>query len=466
MSPTGRLPRGEALRKVVHVGCVGFALTLRVLPWPAALALAMAALGFNALVLPRLGGAALLRDGERARGWSAGILWYPASIALVVLLFRERLDVVAGAWGLLAVGDGMATVVGRGWGRHALPWNPRKTWEGVLAHVVLGGLAAWGLVLFVGARGAASDHDAMILLGISLGAALLTAVLESSDLGADDNVLVAVAGAVALWYGGLLAATLPAADSALIASRLAWAVPLCGALAWTAAVGATVTPAGAIAAALLGIVVSALGGPWALGVLLLFFALGSAATRMGRRVKEARGIAQERGGRRGIPNVVANGGVAGLCAAIMLPAGPDGGRWVSSVIVAFTGALATAAADTVSSEIGKAFGKRTFVVTTLRPVPPGTEGAVSLEGTLAGVVASALVAALGAAWILQAGMDGGPTSVVVAVVAGAFAGTTFESVVGAITDRHGAPVDSHLLNFANTAVGAVVAAGLFAQFLG
>ena len=64
--------------------------------------------------------------------------------------------------------------------------------------------------------------------------------------------------------------------------------------------------------------------------------------------------------------------------------------------LAFAGAFATAAADTASSEIGKLWGRRTFLITTLRPVPRGTEGAVSLEGTLAGVAASALVAALGA----------------------------------------------------------------------
>ena len=55
------------------------------------------------------------------------------------------------------------------------------------------------------------------------------------------------------------------------------------------------------------------------------------------------------------------------------------------------------AADTASSEIGKAYGRRTFLITTLRPVPPGTEGAVSLEGTTAGAVAALLVALVGAA---------------------------------------------------------------------
>lgn len=45
----------------------------------------------------------------------------------------------------------------------------------------------------------------------------------------------------------------------------------------------------------------------------------------------------------------------------------------------------------------KAYGKRTFLITTLKPVPPGTEGAVSLEGTAAGVGGSLIIAAFAAA---------------------------------------------------------------------
>lgn len=45
------------------------------------------------------------------------------------------------------------------------------------------------------------------------------------------------------------------------------------------------------------------------------------------------------------------------------------------------------AADTVSSEIGKAYGSQAYLVSTFRRVPRGTEGAVSLEGSLAGLAA-------------------------------------------------------------------------------
>jgi uncharacterized protein (TIGR00297 family) len=55
----------------------------------------------------------------------------------------------------------------------------------------------------------------------------------------------------------------------------------------------------------------------------------------------------------------------------------------------FAASFASKLADTTSSEIGKAYGRTTYLITTLQRVPRGTEGAVSLEGTAAGAAAAA-----------------------------------------------------------------------------
>ena len=52
--------------------------------------------------------------------------------------------------------------------------------------------------------------------------------------------------------------------------------------------------------------------------------------------------------------------------------------------------FASKLSDTVSSEVGKAYGRTTYLATSFEVVPRGTEGAVSLEGTLAGVAAAVL----------------------------------------------------------------------------
>jgi uncharacterized protein (TIGR00297 family) len=121
--------------------------------------------------------------------------------------------------------------------------------------------------------------------------------------------------------------------------------------------------------------------------------------------------------------------------------------------LAFAAALATAAADTAGTEIGQLLGRRAFLLRNLRPAPPGTPGAVSVEGTAAGLLAAAIVAALGVAVGLFPWIGG------LIVVAAALAGTVVESLVGPALERR-ALLDHDAVNFLNTLVGALTAAAL------
>ena len=113
-------------------------------------------------------------------------------------------------------------------------------------------------------------------------------------------------------------------------------------------------------------------------------------------------------------------------------------------------AVATAAADTCSSEVGKAYGRRTFLITSLRAVPPGTEGAISLEGTLGGLLGALMVAAVGAAL----GVYSWPLAALVTLAG--LLGSLAESVIGTVAERRGW-LDNNLLNALNTAIGAAFA---------
>jgi uncharacterized protein (TIGR00297 family) len=203
-----------------------------------------------------------------------------------------------------------------------------------------------------------------------------------------------------------------------------------------------------VAGFVLGTLLWAFGGWRAYLLLIAFFVLGSGATRLGYRRKAEASLAQEEGGRRAARHALANTGVA-VAAGVFALTTPYGLLFA----VALAGALATAAADTVSSEVGQLWGRRTFLITTLRPVPRGTQGAVSLEGTVAGVAASAILGGLGA-WL---GLF--PPAGIARVVVAAFAGTTLESVLGATVERRGL-LDNEAMNFLNTLVGAVLAAAM------
>ena len=151
-----------------------------------------------------------------------------------------------------------------------------------------------------------------------------------------------------------------------------------------------------VSAVVIGAAITAALGLPGLALMVAFFVIGSAVTKLGYAIKAARGIAQEKGGARGWRNAWANGGVAAFLALL---AGASRRRGLRELLQLsrYVASVATAAADTCSSEMGKAYGRRTFLITTLRPVPPGTEGAVSLEGTLGGLAGGCVVAAVGAA---------------------------------------------------------------------
>jgi uncharacterized protein (TIGR00297 family) len=405
---------------------------------------ALAAVIFNVFVLPRLGGRRLWREAEAARGGSIGMALYPLAVLLLVLFFHRRLEVAAAVWGILAFGDGMASLVGMALGRRRLPWNPAKSWAGSLACFLFGTAGATVLLLWT----APGRYAFGFALAVCAATALFAAVLESLPQGLDDNLGVPLLAGLFLFCllltegrGGFFVGFFlwPHLAAALVVNLAL------GGLAWGLR---GVDRSGLLVGVGIGtLIYVSLGWPgWLL--LVAFFVLGTGATRIGYRRKAAANLAQERGGRRSARHAFANGGVA-AAAAFFAAATP----YPLPFGLAFAGALATAAADTAGSEIGQLWGRRTYLVTTLQPVPRGTTGAVSLEGTIAGLAAAMGIAALGAWAALY------PWTGAVAVVVAAFLGTVLESVIGATLERRGL-LDHQAVNFLNTLIGALLAAAL------
>ena len=338
--------------------------------------MAGAAFLFNWQVLPRLGGRALWREAEHGAGYPIGILLYPLSVLALVLAFRDELWMVAAVWGLLAVGDGMATIVGQAVGGPRLPWNPRKGWAGFAAFVLFGGVAAallsvWTLDMPLRAAGS------LWILTVIVPVALLCALVESLPTTLDDNLTVPLVGGIAIALLARADFTIFFGDPGLGASAPPWAWPSTWPSPPSPTSRAPSTCAGALSAVVIGTVITAGLGLRGLAVMIAFFVVGTAVTKLGYRVKAQRGIAQEKGGARGWRNAWANGGVPAVLALLAGFAPPDERALLA---LAYAAAVATAAADTCSSEVGKAYGRRTFLITTLRPVPPGTEGAISRGG--------------------------------------------------------------------------------------
>ena len=217
------------------------------------------------------------------------------------------------------------------------------------------------------------------------------------------------------------------------------------------AVGAWLLRASLPTATLLGAVVCVLlfraaapgvlipGLPAGVAALAVLVALTFLATRYRSQVKKAAGLAEPRLGRRA-SQIAANLGIAGLCAAA--------GLYPSALA-----ALAEAGADTISSEIGQALGGRTILITTLRRVAPGTDGGISVIGTLAGLLASALIVFAGSAKPIY------PPLALRIFLAG-IVGLLVDSLLGATLERRGI-LGNDLVNFVSTAASALLTFALW-----
>ena len=187
----------------------------------------------------------------------------------------------------------------------------------------------------------------------------------------------------------------------------------------------------------------------ALPALLALFVLTFAATRFGRGKKQQLGVAEDKRGRNAA-QVAANLGVAGLGAAVGL-SHPTPDTLFAVVVVA---AMAEATSDTLASELGEVLGGRPVLVTTLRRVTPGTDGAISLAGTVAGTSGAMLVVLVA---VCTLGLRPGDA---LASGLGAVGGLFVDSLLGATAERLGW-LNNDAVNFLSTLAASLIALAIF-----
>ena len=186
---------------------------------------------------------------------------------------------------------------------------------------------------------------------------------------------------------------------------------------------------------------------------VLYLGLGSAVTKLGFSDKQRRGLAEARGGCRSPLNVWGSA-ATGASLALLIAAGLEPKPWL---LAAFAASFAAKLADTFGSEIGKRWGRTPRLITTLRRVDPGTEGAISMEGTLASAVGSLLMAVVMWALALLPSLSWMWLVAVVGLVA-----TLAESVLGAVAQTRLSWMSNELVNALQTSFAAVLMVALVA----
>ena len=200
----------------------------------------------------------------------------------------------------------------------------------------------------------------------------------------------------------------------------------------------------------------------------VYLVLGSLVTRIGFANKQRRGIAEARDGRRGPENVWGSAAVGAGLALILAASPQEAILWRQILLIGFSASFAAKLADTFGSEIGKRWGRTTVLITTLRPVAPGTDGAISLEGTMASAVGSVLMTL--SLWGLsssQLPLIPNALAAAVVMVVGLLA-TLAESVLGAIVQHRVGWLSNELINALQTLLAAGLAmawAGLASHFV-
>jgi len=387
--------RREVIRKVLHMAMGLFGLCLRWLtPWQAALC-ALAALAHNLWLFPHYGYGKLLRPEEKARGYS-GMIGYPAIVLVLIVLcsnpkdvfssfwnpvdWRGSMAVAAAAWAVLAFGDAAAALFGMALKGPRLKWNAEKTWAGWFGLTLVGGALSALWYAFVSGR-SLRGPEGFVICATAFSAAFLAGLVETLPGQIDDNLTVPLMAWLVFSFAGaegvshLLGAfneAFPGAGAyppALVLTLLLLALNM--ALGLSAYGLKWVGGASCALGILFGSLVVVGVGWRGYSFLLAFYLISQLSTYFGRRIKRRRGIAEPDGGRRGVGSVFSKGLIPALF-ALVSP-------------LAFVASLAVYAADTVASEVGKTSSGKARLLFRRAPVPPGTAGAVSLAGSLAGL---------------------------------------------------------------------------------
>lgn len=209
------------------------------------------------------------------------------------------------------------------------------------------------------------------------------------------------------------------------------------------------TVTAALTGALLGFLIYRGAGITGLAMLTTFFVLGAGATAWKQNTKKQAGLAEINDGRRNTGQVVANAGAAAILALLAKNVGHTA---ILQLMIA--GCFSAATSDTLSSELGNVYGRKHYHIGSFKKMQRGSNGAVSLPGTAAGIMGSMVIALV---YIIGTGWSG-PQFLII-IIAGT-AGNVADSMLGLTLENKGL-LGNNAVNFLNTLAGALVAGALY-----
>jgi uncharacterized protein (TIGR00297 family) len=359
---------------------------------------------------------------------SLGTVYFPISLgALTVLLWHHAPEIVVLAMFTFSMGDAAAAIVGESLRRptaYSLSGD-QKSIEGSIAMFAASILSMVGGIWFLMPELLSSWYFVAVLTSMS---ALLATGWEALSSKGLDNI------SVPLSHGFVLSVFLIPTVGISI-PQLALALALGILIAVAAYYARALSLSGAVATSLLATLVFGVGGwKWAMPI-VVFFVFSSALSFYGRSRKADLDTIFEKSSTRDHAQVGANGGIAG--ALVLLHYVVPSIDWYP----AYVGSVAAATADTWGTEVGTLFHGRTITLAGFKEVPRGSNGGVSMAGSIAGIVGAALVSAVAGQWTANwstvlVGTVGGVTGAAVDSLLGSLLQARFHcAVCGKQTER-------------------------------
>jgi len=372
-------------------------------------------------------------------------------LAILVVSLDFPVYLLAATIGVVAFGEGAATLVNVLMSRNkALLWSVTLLILGTLFGFIFGG---WAMVN----TGMGTERlDLMFFLaviGTVTGALLYTIVDE-------ESIAIPLGAGMAMWlFSSFTYSHIPTAAEIAIAVTF----PLIIGMASYKLNAADLS--GALAGVLSGLLMILFGGIGWFALLLVFFFLGTLFTKYKYKYKVEIGAAQNNEGSRGYRNVFGNCLIPLIFVVAYGAIGSFRVPYVGEIdktifIMGYLGAMATATADTLASEIGSTYKGQPRMITTLKKVKAGTDGAVSILGELAALFGSIAIAVVA----IPLGVVGSNMYIAFAMaVLGGFLGTNIDSILGA-TFQQKKLLTNEGVNFFATLVGGIIAMGLYYLF--
>ena len=180
----------EEKRQAVHISLLLLAFGLKYLNRFWAVIFLFLLLGVILFIIPKLRSRRHFYRREE-KIYSKGAVNYFLVLLILVLIFP--FEVVGASWGIMALGDGMATLIGKNFKTKELFWNKNKSYVGSLAFIIFGVAGSYVLL-----RWLAPDIAMSTALTVSFKTVVVAAVVESLPWQIDDNISVPLASAVVL----------------------------------------------------------------------------------------------------------------------------------------------------------------------------------------------------------------------------------------------------------------------------